>query len=90
MPDSISSISLNPCSDKGRGVLLKGKIGHVSKKGENNTYCCLDKGVALARGGGGGYREHAWFYVIHMKMRHAVSYMCQPAPQKCLLVQQGN
>ena len=36
------------------GGFIKGKVGHASKSCRNNTYCCSDKGVALARGRGGG------------------------------------
>ena len=34
------------------GVLIKGKVGHGSKKWGNNTCCCSDTGAALARGAG--------------------------------------
>ena len=32
---------------------MKGKVGHSPKSCGNNTCRCSDKGVALARGGGG-------------------------------------
>ena len=40
-------------SDKRGGCFVKGKVGHDSKSCGNNTNCCTDKCVALAKGGWG-------------------------------------
>ena len=33
---------------------MTGKVGHGSKSCGNNSFCCSDTGVAIARRGGGG------------------------------------
>ena len=63
---------------------------HSSQSCKNNTYCCSDKGVALAKEGGGGYVAYLSKCVMVNTPQHSNRCSGDPSCEKCVAQPDSN